>query len=239
MGVKKNGKTFTGMLFGAAVLLLGAGAAGSSRAALTYYNDNYRADLQMSSQIGVEVTCSEEPGTEIFREGDGALPIDREAESLIPGRRYPLGLGVENTGKTEAYMRVTLRFYWRDAEGKRRDVDPDLIRRTIGGGWLEDEAAATREQAVYYCVTPVKAGERKVLVEDVSADLEAAGHVTWNEEGTATFYDYDGLTLVVEAEADAVQTHNAAAAMESAWGKKVSLENRSITGFQGKEDGGE
>ena len=33
-----------------------------------------------------------------------------------------------------------------------------------------------------------------------------------------TDYEYDGLRFVIEAEVDAVQTHNGADAMRSAWG---------------------
>ena len=38
-----------------------------------------------------------------------------------------------------------------------------------------------------------------------------------------TAYDYDGATFVVEAEVDAVQTHNAQSAIKSAWGVDVEV----------------
>ena len=36
-------------------------------------------------------------------------------------------------------------------------------------------------------------------------------------------YDYDGASFVVEAEVDAVQTHNARDAIKSAWGVDVEV----------------
>lgn len=229
MSAGKKGKHLAWALFGAAGLLMGAGVAGSSRAALTYYNENYQADLEMSPPIGVKVTAREDPGPEPFRDGDKALPVYGGAENLVPGQSYPVEIGVGNTGEIEAYVRVVLRFYWQDDAGKRQDLDPGLIHRTVGEGWLEDTEAATREQAVYYCRTPLAPGENRLLVEELSIDAETAAHVSWNEEGTATSCDYGGLKLVVEAEADAVQTHNAAAAMESVWGREVTLEDGRIT----------
>ena len=38
-----------------------------------------------------------------------------------------------------------------------------------------------------------------------------------------TKYDYDGKKFVVKAEVNAVQTHNAADAIKSAWGVNVSV----------------
>ena len=40
-----------------------------------------------------------------------------------------------------------------------------------------------------------------------------------------TTYDYDGVQFNLEAEVDAVQTHNAADAILSAWGVRVNITN--------------
>ena len=44
-----------------------------------------------------------------------------------------------------------------------------------------------------------------------------------------TAYDYDGLQFCVEASVDAVQEHNAEDAILSAWGRKVSISNGSLS----------
>ena len=225
---RKNTNRLTWLLFGAAVVLLAGSVAGSSRAALTYYNENYQANLEMSAPIGVTITSGAlQAGTT----GD-AGPITTEVKNLVPGKKYPVNLAVENTGDIDAYVRVILRCYWKDKNGKRRDVDPKLIEKEVPAGWLEDASAATSEQVILYYQTPLKAGEAEgtaTLVKNLSVNVDVAKHATWNTEGTTTTYDYDGLTLVVEAEADAVQTHSPAAAIESAWGKEVTLDGETIT----------
>lgn len=222
---RKNTNRLTFILFGAAVVLLAASVTGSSRAALTYYNENYQADLEMSDPIGVTITSGDpQAGTT----GD-AGPLTTEVQNLVPGKKYTVNLAVENTGKIDAYVRVILRCYWKDETGKRRDVDPKLIEKEVPAGWLEDGPAATSEQVILYYRPPLAVGETASLVENLSVNVDVAKHATWNTEGTTTTYDYDGLTLVVEAEADAVQTHSPAAAIESAWGKEVTLDGETIT----------
>ena len=44
-----------------------------------------------------------------------------------------------------------------------------------------------------------------------------------------TTYDYDGLQFCVEASVDALQEHNAEDAILSAWGRKVSISNGSLS----------
>ena len=39
-----------------------------------------------------------------------------------------------------------------------------------------------------------------------------------------TVYEYDGAAFILEAEVDAVQTHNAQDAIRSAWGVEVSVD---------------
>lgn len=225
MNAEKKKNLVTWGLFGAAVLLLAASVTGSSRAALTYYNENYQADLEMSAPIGVTLTAGEDHAA------DGtAAPVSTEMENLVPGKSYPVRLGVENTGEIDAYVRVILRCYWKDENGKRRDVSPEWIEKGIPEGWLE--ADSTKEQTVLYYRNPVAPGTKLIMVEDLSVSPEVAKYATWNTDGTTTTYDYKGLTLVVEAEADAVQTHHAAAAMESAWGRAVTLDGDTITSVQ-------
>lgn len=207
----------TWLLFGAAVTLLAVSVTGSSRAALTYYNENYQANLEMSAPIGVTITAG------------GEQTETTEIPKLVPGRKYKVDLAVENSGEIDAYVRVILRCYWKDETGKRRDVSPELIEKGSLDGWLKDSSAATQEQMILYYPTPLKSGDKVSLVENLSVKADVAKYASWNAEGTTTTYDYNGLTLVVEAEADAVQTHSAAAAIESAWGREATLNGETIT----------
>ena len=62
-----KGRKGTFLLLGAAVLLLAGSAVGSARAALTYYSENYTAQMEMYD-IGVTLVIMQEvmmPGSKI------------------------------------------------------------------------------------------------------------------------------------------------------------------------------
>ena len=92
---KPSWKKATPLLLTAAVGLLAASAAGSSQAALTYYSENYTAQIEMYD-IGVTLV---ENGRDVswrnytqkddaWSEHKGELLTDME-ESLQPGKAYP------------------------------------------------------------------------------------------------------------------------------------------------------
>jgi len=238
---KPSWRKATPLLLTAAVGLLAASAAGSSRAALTYYSENYTAQIEMYD-IGVTLV---ENGRDVswrnytqkddaWSEHKGELLTDME-ESLQPGKAYPERLCVRNSGNIDIYVRVFLYCYWEDGEGKRTDLSPDLIRLNLtGNGWVEGEESHSGERRVLYYTSILPAGENSVtpdftdtltIDESVGSFLAKAGK-TETVEGSPergaysirTDYEYDGLRFVIEAEVDAVQTHNGADAMRSAWG---------------------
>ncbi len=77
----------------------------------------------------------------------------------------------------------------------------------------------------------LKSGETTPLFADgIAIDGSIAskvrGTITTNEGGwttVTTVYEYDGVTFMLEAEVDAVQTHNAERAMKSAWGVDAAV----------------
>jgi hypothetical protein len=142
---------------------------------------------------------------------------------------------VRNSGNIDIYVRVFLYCYWEDEGGKRTDLSPDLIRLNLtGNGWVEGEESHSGERRVLYYTSILPAGENNVtsdftdtltIDESVGRFLAKAGKeetVEGSPERGAysirTDYEYDGLRFVIEAEVDAVQTHNGADAMRSAWG---------------------
>ena len=154
----------TWLLFGTAVLLLLGSVAGSSQAALTYYSENYSAELRMFD-IGVTLM---ENGKEVswrnyaqkddeWDEGGSALLtylLNNQEDGketygeIQPGRQYNEELCVKNTGNIDQYVRVMIYRYWVDApkEGedpipveereKRRDISPEWIRLNP---WIEKD----------------------------------------------------------------------------------------------------
>ena len=163
----------------AAALLLVFSAASSSRAALTYYSENYSAEIQMFD-IGVTLL---ENGNEVswrnyarkddeWQEGGGELLshlLEGENGGKVqPGRAYEEKLSVRNSGSIDEYVRVIIYRYWEDKDGNRvTDMPPALIDLGLsGGGWIEDASAGTEERTVLYYTGIVPAGQQTPALSD-------------------------------------------------------------------------
>jgi len=262
------------LLAAAAVLLL-ASTVGSTQAALTYYSDNYSAEVNVSN-IGITL---QENGSEIshrdylkddnWDEVQGTLFANMlaEGEELVLGKSYPAALTVTNSGAIDTYVRVILTKSWKNAEGvKDATLSPELIGLSLvtgDNGWVIDETASTPERTILYYTKILPVGESTPAMTGTLRIDPAIGtkvietvEVTKDDQGkewkNITFvYEYDGYTFCVEAEADAVQTHNAADAIKSAWGVRVAkaedgsislwpeVEEEVPTGGSESADGGE
>ena len=124
------------ILLSASALLLIGSTVGSTRAALTYYSDNYTADMSVSS-IGVSLT---ENGKNIssrdyshsnnewdVTEGELFKDLQKD-ETVVPGKTYKEELSVSNSGSIDNYVRVILTKSWKDKNGnKDTTLSPDLI----------------------------------------------------------------------------------------------------------------
>ena len=217
---------FTVALFALAVVLLGFGTVGAVQAAPRIVSGDYRAQVQLSD---IE-TALVENGT--VREGNNTILVLDELLANNPtngvvdkefkiGKKYGTKLAVRNTGNIDEFVRVTVRAYWTNKAGNKvLDVDPSLIKLhfVTNGGWTIDKAAshadARGERTVLYYGSSIAPSEdTNVFVDAVTIDGSVVTAVTDGK------YDYNDLQFRVEAEADAVQTHNGKAAMTSAWGR--------------------
>ena len=177
------------------------------------------------------------------------LPKDAEGnpEDLKIGKVYKEKLKVKNTGAIGEYVRVSVYQYWTDESGdeRNRNLDPEYIKLKfvntgVGGDWLIDENAGTKERTVLYYrnVLPVD-GETSSFTESIEIDpsitklvaeetvSEKVTETTGGKETTTikkSTYVYDGKQFCLEVEVDAVQDHNAKDAILSAWGKDVDLD---------------
>lgn len=226
--MRKNGffKKRTVLLLAAAAVLLCGSAVGSARAALTYYSENYVAGIETSS-IGVSLV---ENGVET----DVLLAnMLEEDERLTLGKDYAEAICVANTGSVDSYVRVILTKSWKDAEGKKdTTLSPALIDLNLleGNGWVVDASAETAERTVLYYGGILPAGAVSSAISDVISIDPAVGTKviqTVKEDTNGKIisyeYEYDGYTAHIDAEVDAVQTHNAADAIKSAWGVDVNI----------------
>ncbi|MDY4668897.1 MAG: hypothetical protein SO415_02710 [Oliverpabstia sp.] len=243
--MKKKNKIFSALpvtLLAASAVLLAGSTVGSARAALTYYSENYAAEVTVSS-IGVSLM---ENGTVVasrdynhrndqWNEKSGKLLENTfEDGKLVPGKIYDEKLSVTNSGSIDNYVRVTLYKSWMDENGNKvTTLAPDLIKLNgLGGeGWIIDENSSTEERTVLYYTRPVPAGAGTpnlmdtITVDKVIADKveKIPGQDAAGNETITYKYKYDGYSFNLDAEVDAVQTHNAEDAIKSAWGVDVSV----------------
>ena len=218
------------LLSASAVLLIGS-TVGSTRAALTYYSENYGAEVTVSNigvsllENGETVSRRDYDSNGEWNETSGALLADLQEETIVPGKKYDEALAVSNSGSIDSYVRVILNKSWTDSEGS---TDQNLL---TDNGWIIDEGASTAERTILYYTNILPAGETTPALSDtVRIDPAVADkvteEVTTDENGykTITFtYAYDGYTFELEAEVNAVQTHNAQDAIKSAWGVDVDV----------------
>ena len=227
------------LLSASAVLLIGS-TVGSTRAALTYYSENYGAEVTVSNigvsllENGETVSRRDYDSNGEWNETSGALLAALQEETIVPGKEYDEALAVSNSGSIDSYVRVILNKSWTDSEGSTDpNLSPELIDLNLltDNGWIIDEDASTAERTILYYTNILPAGETTPALSDtVRIDPAVADKVTeevaTDENGykTITFtYAYDGYTFELEAEVNAVQTHNAQDAIKSAWGVDVDV----------------
>ena len=239
-------KKSTAILTCAAVALLLLSGINSAQAALTYYSENYTAQVEMKD-IGVTLVETSAKSTKDISSRDytgsddawdttqGALLTDMLEESdnkLQLGRAYKEELSVKNTGTINEYVRVRIYKSWKDKDGnKETSLSPSLIiLHMTNNGWIIDEEASTEERTVLYWPTILAVGESTAALSDtLTIDSSIANKVTKTttvEDGvtkTTTKFNYDGVKFNLNAEVDAVQTHNAKDAIKSAWGVDVNV----------------
>ena len=227
------------LLSASAVLLIGS-TVGSTRAALTYYSENYGAEVTVSNigvsllENGETVSRRDYDSNGEWNETIGTLLADLQEETIVPGKEYDEALAVSNSGSIDSYVRVILNKSWTDSEGSTDpNLSPELIDLNLltDNGWIIDEDASTAERTILYYTNILPAGDTTPALSDtVRIDPAVADkvteEVTTDENGykTITFtYAYDGYTFELEAEVNAVQTHNAQDAIKSAWGVDVDV----------------
>ena len=168
--------------------------------------------------------------------------------SIHPGKNNDMALKIKNSGEIDTYVRLILRRYWVEGADKRVNLDPEKIDITVNtSDWILDESwkEPTKphpETLVLYYKGILPAGdETSSATQYVQIDnnvmlpegYDASRTVALPGGETGRYIDfitYDNLGFTIEVEADAVQTHNAAAAMKSAWGISDDLIGAIIAG---------
>ena len=234
------------LILTAAALLLVGSTVGSTRAALTYYSENYSAQMNMQS-IGVSllendkvvssrdyVSNDEWKGTS---EGELLTNLLGKDDTFTPGKKYEEAISVQNSGNIDTFVRVIITKSWQDKEGKKNtELSPDLIELNFltDNGWQIAADQSTTERTVLYYSNAVTAGDTTPALSDTirinpSIASDVTKHVSEDGRSITYTYKYDGYTFHIDAEVDAVQTHNAKDAIKSAWGVDVNVSDDETT----------
>ena len=232
-------------LFAAAILLMSTGGFWGTRAALNAVSPNGDATLETNA-IDIDMVGADNKALDTEN-------IMSDVKKVIPGSNYDKGIKVQNKA-ADAYVRVVVQKYWKDAKGnKTNEIEPTQImllnggkditddKWTSGGGWIRSKDESTAETEVFYYSSMLKSGATSdPLFTAVRVDEKVLSKVTTNppQQGKdenhtiITYkYKYDGYSLCISAEAQAVQTHSAVKAMKSLWGVDASMSGDSITGI--------
>ena len=245
----KNASRRTLALFAAALLALGAGSIMSARAVLNIVSDTFDTNLKMANVM--EVTILEGKDNDVVDAGASAAILkalkdaDGNAVNVIPGQVYDETLAVKNNSGRPMYVRMIVRKYWLDKNGKEdAGLDPSLIKLTYKGSdfngddWIknDNEDTPSGESSTYYYKTMLTDEDDTTapLIDGVSVDSSilkkyTTSSSTNNGKNVITYkYQYDGCSICLEVEAQAVQTHNAEDAIKSIWGVDATLSGDSI-----------
>lgn len=225
------------LLAASAVLLVGSGV-GSARAALTYYSENYSVQMNMQS-IGVSLVENDQVVSsrdyadadkwEGTTEGSLLSNLLGEDEKFTPGKKYDEAISVTNSGNIDTFVRVIITKSWQDANGdKNTTLDPQLIELNYltDNGWVIAEDQSTTERTVLYYTKALPVGESTPALSDtlrINESIASEVNKTVKDNTITYTYKYDGYTFHLDAEVDAVQTHNAKDAIKSAWGVDVNV----------------
>lgn len=159
--------------------------------------------------------------------------MTEEIDNFKLGKRYSYEISVKNSGDIDTYVRMIIKKTIQDANGdKDTTISPELIELEFSDGdWIIAENQSTPERTVCYYKKILEMGSttpnliNSIKVDNSIGKISAEKLVT-DENGYETIeVGYAGAekSFKLDMEVDAVQTHNAADAIKSAWGVDVTV----------------
>lgn len=274
-------------LLAVTLLLIAGGSITGSKAALTYFSEDYIADFKLDHiqvhliENGKDV-CEGKNGddsvhgtytgvkkvkgnllnylgykADLYTEDTAAYKIKHTMGEVEPGRTYEEKIKARNGQNIPQYLRLTVKKYWVNTETGKKDtrLDPKLIdlnyskNRSEGynsGPWIRNKKESTPESETYYYnkILP-KHEDTPLLFDELTIDKAIMKNMTkkpvkttetTTQDGNKTVtvytysYDYNGYAFYIEADVQAIQTHNINDAISSLWGvSNVSAANGKLT----------
>ncbi len=161
--------------------------------------------------------------------------MTEEIDNFKLGKRYSYKISVKNSGNIDTYVRMIIKKTIQDANGdKDTTISPELIELEFSDeDWIIAEDQSTPERTVCYYKKILEMGSttpnliNSIKVDNSIGKISTEKLVT-DENGYETIeVGYAGAekSFNLDMEVDAVQTHNAADAIKSAWGVNVTVDS--------------
>lgn len=205
-------------------------------------SDDYVADMNLSSlsvalvENGATVAATKEGNakegavTEAYTNLLAGINDGNPINAF--GKKYEYSLAAQNDGSQDEYVRVVVNRYWKKADGsKATTLSPEFIGLQFDeANWIVagPEQTGVPEQYILYSKKPIGVGSSLPFLTHVSIDpaiLDEADFVSVKGVSgnyVTKEYDYADYKMAMDVEVSAVQTHNGADAIKSAWGVDVS-----------------
>ena len=242
--MKKNLSRKTLALIAAAALLFAGGTFTATRAVLNIFSPEHFLEFETSNQA-VRLMENGSPT------GENNPLLSTLKGKVSPGKSYTEEISARNDSDVSQFVRIVVRKYWMDDNGKVHSFDgdtvntpdPSKIKLTLAnnGLWQKNDLETTVEREVYYYKNAVPSkGVTEPLTSKIKVDSSVADPYTTDPkidpdnmpvDTVITYvYDYDGYKICLEAEAQSIQTHNAQDAVMSLWGMpNVTVSGSTLT----------
>ena len=220
----------------AAAMIVGVSVGVAFAASRVQMSDIGVSLLENGEKISWRNYVTPEGGPGEWVVGSGVLlthMLDETDGKLAYNHAYTENLAVENTGSINEYVRVSIFRYWEDPNSltdkgepkKLTGMLPEYIDLSIladdtgiANGWVVDTQSSTPERVVLYYTRLLNAGETTPDFSDFLTINSAVDYDT-NEDGLS----YKGMRFILRVDVDGVQEHNADDAIQSAWGRHVTV----------------
>ena len=173
-----------------------------------------------------------------------------EAGAFIAGKEYEEKIAAKNATDVDQYLRIIIHKYWQvktdNGFEKDTNLDPSLIKLSYNNSeyntksWAKNKKESTTESETYYYKSKLGAGDmtppvvNKLVVDGKIAEGKEEIVIPAENPGDKTVikyvYEYDGKYIALEADVQAVQTHNGNDAIKGIWGvQNVTVSNGTLS----------
>lgn len=151
--------------------------------------------------------------------------------SVEAGRKYEERIAAQNGSDVPIFLRMTVRKFWVKDGQKVTTPLPERIQLTYGdkayndASWVINPVEHTEESDTYYYRTTLAAGavtddlfDQLMIDSDLAKVEEYKTSTQGNKQVYSYRYRYNGYAFIIEADVQAIQTHNIDQAIPSQWG---------------------